>query len=231
MEPHTEPHNQVVAQPHTSRARATETAAKKAEFLIHLEDTRGIISVAASRAQVGRRTVYEWINADVQFAEAVREIKDDFSVDWAESKIVELGEGVAVFTFDGVVYQTPPDRGALLAFLNARGKHRGYGQEKKNALPSPEQGNNSSSANGRAKLIGPDYVFHSEDGLSATTAEFLESIEAVGTLGELKTFHDLLIRARKHLAERKLGKGDARRGPDVAPGGDGEQHGDGGGNP
>ena len=234
MEPHIDPHKQVTAQPHTPHAHARDTAEKKADFLIHLEDTRGVTSTAAVRANVGRRTVYDWINQDEVFADAVREIKYEFSVDWAESKVVELADGVAVFTDDGVVYQTLPDIRALQMFLGARGQERGYGQKQKIALSSSEQGNNGSSANGRAKLVGPDFVFHADDGLSVTTAEFLESIEAVGTIEELKTFHDLLIRARKHVVEQqRLKKGMGEEGgsswTDDDAGGDGFQRGDDGG--
>lgn len=180
-----------IRQSDTPRTRARNRERKKQKFLKHLEIVKGIVSVAAMRARVHRSTVYAWRAEDPEFAEDMREIQEEFSVDWAESKLGELIDGVCVIGVDGIVRQMPPDIRALTFFLNARGRNRGYGIA--NLLPSVAK-----------KTPAPqDCIFVGTDGFSITGAEFLAALEAVATLEELKTLHNVMIRARQYLKARQ----------------------------
>lgn len=69
--------------PDTQRVKA-KTAASKAAFLSALEETVTVIK-AARVAGINRATVYAWLDADPEFAEAFREV-DDGNVERLEAE-------------------------------------------------------------------------------------------------------------------------------------------------
>lgn len=84
---------------------------KKAEILTNLPDCYGIITVACRKAKVGRTMFYEYMKTDVEFAFKVNEILESYT-DFVESKLIEL-------TRVG-------DRAAIIFYLKAKAKDRGY---------------------------------------------------------------------------------------------------------
>lgn len=84
---------------------------KKAELLLQLTKSYGIIRLACRRARVGPTMFYEYKNSDPVFAFKVNEIVDSF-VDLAETRLYDM-----VLT---------GDRAAIMFYLKAKGKGRGY---------------------------------------------------------------------------------------------------------
>jgi len=76
-----------------------------------LEKSLGVVSTAAKKAGVCRRTHYRWIKEDPEYAEAVRET-NELSVDFAETALFEL---ISMHNASAIIF-----------FLKCRAKHRGY---------------------------------------------------------------------------------------------------------
>lgn len=107
---------------------AARTAHNKKAFLSALKKSLGIITTAAEETGVGRRTVYEWIEKDSNFAEEVAEI-EELAVDYVESKLFERIKGVTIGKMvegELKVYETPPDTTSIIFYLKTKGKARGY---------------------------------------------------------------------------------------------------------
>lgn len=86
-------------------------ATDKARFLVALEANVGIVSYAAESAGVPRRTVYEWIDADPEFARCVREV-DNKQLDFVERRLLENIKN--------------NDTRAITFYLSTKGRVRGY---------------------------------------------------------------------------------------------------------
>lgn len=84
---------------------------KKKEVIQHLMDNYAIKTVACRKTGIGRTQFYEWMKIDDEFAVKVKEIEESF-LDYMESKLLELAE--------------LNDRAAIMFFLKAKGKDRGY---------------------------------------------------------------------------------------------------------
>lgn len=84
---------------------------KKKEMIQHLMDNYAIKTVACRKAGIGRTQFYEWIKVDDEFAVKVKEIEESF-LDYMESKLFALME--------------LNDRAAIMFYLKAKGKDRGY---------------------------------------------------------------------------------------------------------
>lgn len=83
----------------------------KAKFLKVLEQHLGIISYAAEDAGINRRTVYEWMDIDPEFARMVRDINEK-QVDFVERKLLEnIRE---------------KDTRAIIFYMGTKGRNRGY---------------------------------------------------------------------------------------------------------
>lgn len=83
----------------------------KEKFLKVLETHLGIISYAAEDAGVNRRTVYEWMDQDPDFARRVRDINEK-QVDFVERKLLEnIRE---------------KDTRAIIFYMGTKGRNRGY---------------------------------------------------------------------------------------------------------
>ncbi|HVW99916.1 MAG TPA: hypothetical protein VHA52_05720 [Candidatus Babeliaceae bacterium] len=86
-------------------------AEKKQELITNLMKCGGIVTIACLRSNVGRTMFYEYINTDPEFAANVEQVQDAF-LDYAESRLFDL--------------MLTGDRAAIMFFLKAKGKNRGY---------------------------------------------------------------------------------------------------------
>ena len=76
-----------------------------------LEASLGIVTTAAKKVGIHRKTHYDWMRTDEAYRMAVRDI-DDVAVDFAESQLHKL------------IKEGNP--AANIFFLKTKGKHRGY---------------------------------------------------------------------------------------------------------
>lgn len=83
----------------------------KKRMLKALEESLGIVSVAASNAGIHRSTHYLWMNNDEDYKKAVEEIHN-VCLDFAESKLFENIKGKR--------------ETSIIFYLKTRGKNRGY---------------------------------------------------------------------------------------------------------
>lgn len=84
---------------------------KKKRLLKSLQQNNGIISHACDAAKISRKTYYEWMQQDEDFATAVDEIQEGV-IDVVENELMkQIKEGNTT---------------ASIFFLKTRGKHRGY---------------------------------------------------------------------------------------------------------
>lgn len=84
---------------------------KKVAFLVELGRSFAIKTLAARRAKIGRTMLYEYLNNDNEFALKVQETEEG-AKDYVEGKLYEL---VAL-----------GDRAAIMFWLKAKGKDRGF---------------------------------------------------------------------------------------------------------
>lgn len=86
-------------------------AIKKKQALEYLLECMGILSIAADKIGVTRRTVERWMNQDKKFAEEVEQSRER-ALDFVESKLFQL-----------IRNDNPA---AIFFFLKTKGKQRGY---------------------------------------------------------------------------------------------------------
>lgn len=80
-------------------------------MLTALEQSLGVVTDAAKKANIERRAHYRWMNEDENYAAAVRDI-EEASLDFAESNLFQQIK-------DG-------STAATIFFLKTKGKKRGY---------------------------------------------------------------------------------------------------------
>jgi hypothetical protein len=84
---------------------------RKQMFLEIYQKKGGIIYLACEAANIGRRTYFEWMKRDPQFAASVREL-DDYLLDFTESKLMaKIQSGNLT---------------AMIFYLKCKGKKRGW---------------------------------------------------------------------------------------------------------
>jgi hypothetical protein len=102
---------------------------KKETMLKCLKQSMGIVSTASEKANISRKTHYEWYNSDPEYAAQVDAINES-CIDFAESKLMELINGAKheVATAKGEVLQVQdgPNPTACIFYLKTKGKKRGY---------------------------------------------------------------------------------------------------------
>lgn len=92
-------------------AAQKRTTIKKRLFLSAFREKLGNISQACEAAKVGRRTYYEWIEADAKFAIEVEDTNEAI-IDWGEDRLkARMKAG---------------DTTAIIFYLKTKGKKRGY---------------------------------------------------------------------------------------------------------
>ena len=85
----------------------------KNNFLLALEQSLGVITTAAKKADVSRTIVYQWIKDDEEFAKQVKSF-EDLALDFVESQLFKQ------IRDDNVA--------ATIFYLKTKGKNRGYSE-------------------------------------------------------------------------------------------------------
>jgi hypothetical protein len=102
---------------------------KKEIMLTCLKNSMGIVSTACEKADIARKTHYEWYNNDPEYAAQVDAIQES-CIDFAESKLMELINGakheVATAKGEVLTVQDGPNPTACIFYLKTKGKKRGY---------------------------------------------------------------------------------------------------------
>jgi hypothetical protein len=110
--------------------RQLSTAKRKKKVLEEFEKCHAIVSVACQNAGIDQATYYKYLKNDSVFAAKIDVIKDS-AIDYVESKLFELIEGVKKEEYDPVkkewvVYKYPPCNRATTFYLKTKGKHKGF---------------------------------------------------------------------------------------------------------
>ena len=103
------------------KAKATNRskAATKKALLEALEKTLGVVTSACNAVGINRRTFYNYLNEDAEFAEAVNDISN-IALDFAESQLYkQIKEGNTT---------------ATIFYLKTKGKNRGYIERKEHDI-------------------------------------------------------------------------------------------------
>jgi len=87
---------------------------RKAQFLIELKNSYGIVSTACSKVGISRYCFYDWCKKDVEFKKKVEEINESI-VDVVEAYLLSL-----------IKDKNPT---AIIFFLKTRGRARGYSEK------------------------------------------------------------------------------------------------------
>ena len=90
---------------------SAQTAHNKKAMLKALEKSLGVVTTACNNAGVGRRTFYDWLSTDKDFADQVKDIQE-VALDMAESQLHKQ-------ILDG-------STSATIFYLKTKGKKRGY---------------------------------------------------------------------------------------------------------
>jgi ACT domain-containing protein len=84
---------------------------KKKAIIAALEQTRGVVTTACTKADIPRSTFYKWYNEDAEFKKEVDEIQN-ITLDFAESQLFkQIKENNTT---------------ATIFYLKTKGKNRGY---------------------------------------------------------------------------------------------------------
>jgi len=87
------------------------THAKKRAMIQALQKTLGIVTTACKQVEITRRTHYNWMNEDPDYAQAVNDVAEQ-AIDFVESQLFkQIKEGNTAST---------------LFYLKTKAKHRGY---------------------------------------------------------------------------------------------------------
>ena len=103
----------------------SDTSDKKRAFLEALEKGMSNVTSACRRTGIHRSTYYDWLEKDSDFRERVEEVPETV-LDFVESKLFELINGVKVQDAKGNIYNKVPDGRRIEFFLETKGKKRGY---------------------------------------------------------------------------------------------------------
>jgi len=87
---------------------------RKAQFLIELKNSYGIVSTACSKVGISRYCFYDWCKKDVEFKKKVEEINESI-VDVVEAYLLSL-----------IKDKNPT---AIIFYLKTRGRNRGYNEK------------------------------------------------------------------------------------------------------
>jgi len=94
-------------------------------MIIALQESLGVVTTAAKKADINPKTHYEWLKNDAEYAERVRMVAEE-AIDFVETKM-----------FDAI---SNSDSGLIKYYLSTKGKSRGY-VERVEARQVDEQGN------------------------------------------------------------------------------------------
>lgn len=110
----------------------------KKNMLVAMNLTAGMVSVASKQANIDRKTHYNWLKDDHEYATEIDHIREDL-LDLVESKLLELINGAKKEviisrrateddprTQEIVSLRDKPDNISAIFFLKTKGKLRGY---------------------------------------------------------------------------------------------------------
>lgn len=121
--------------------REKKKASDKQRFLVMLDEHLGIISYAAQQVGIPRRTIYEWMEQDLDFQRKVKEI-DHKQLDFVERKLLENVKN--------------NDTRAITFYLSTKGRGRGYSTRVELTTPvdQPLKGEVSIVGDAREEMSG-----------------------------------------------------------------------------
>lgn len=100
----------------------TRVTPKKESVIKALEQSLGIITSACKAVNISRKTFYQWMKDDKEFAERVRNMSE-LALDFTETALLKnIKEG---------------KEASIIFYLKTKGKERGYIE---NSFPIPESG-------------------------------------------------------------------------------------------
>lgn len=95
---------------------------KKKAMLEALERSLGVVTTACKSANIARSTYYEWLKADKEFQEQVKDIAD-IAIDFAESQLHrQIRDGNTT---------------ATIFYLKTKGRARGYQENQSITFEEP----------------------------------------------------------------------------------------------
>ena len=101
-----------------------KTEQHKKAMLQALEKSLGNVTDACKQLQISRSTYYSWLKSDEEFKNEVEAI-EEISIDFVESKLFELIDGVTIQGQEDT-YKERPNVSATIFYLKTKGKKRGY---------------------------------------------------------------------------------------------------------
>lgn len=84
---------------------------RKENFLLALEQSLGVITTAAKKANIARTLIYQWIKEDADFAVKVKAV-EELALDFVESQLFKQIQD--------------NNTAATIFYLKTKGKNRGY---------------------------------------------------------------------------------------------------------
>ncbi len=112
------------AQKDRARQFSTKKRLNQKILIEALKLSLGNVSAACEAVGISRVTYYEYLKSE-DFKTEVDSIEEG-NLDFAESKLRELMNGVMLIDAEGGVYQDRPNPTAIIFFLKTKGKKRGY---------------------------------------------------------------------------------------------------------
>lgn len=112
----------------TIKKAETKKALTKDALLSALKSNLGNVSKTCEEVGISRNTYYTYLN-DEKFKSEVESIEES-NIDFAESKLRELINGVQMFAGqdegEDIIYRKEPNVTATIFYLKTKGKKRGY---------------------------------------------------------------------------------------------------------
>lgn len=101
----------------------------KPDFIENLKRSMNNATIACKNTNISRDTYYKWLKEDKEFSKQCKEIIPEQNLDFVESKLFELINGVTCSKYvkgKEVIYKRPPDNTSVIFYLKTKGKQRGY---------------------------------------------------------------------------------------------------------
>ena len=102
----------------------------KPNFIDNLLKSMGNVSIACKNTTISREIYYKWLKEDLEFKKQCEEVMPEKVLDFVESKLFSLIDGVKCVKYykngEEVVYERPPDNTSIIFYLKTKGKKRGY---------------------------------------------------------------------------------------------------------
>jgi len=109
---------------------SASTIKRKRKFLDVATQTRGNITKATKEAHIGRRTFYNWMEQDPEFAALYEEIQESI-IDLIVDRAYHFALGIPQLDDQGNFkgWKIKPDAGTLQLLLRTLGRSRGFSEK------------------------------------------------------------------------------------------------------